>query len=161
MGTRSLTRVIESWKDDKTNKIKKTKIVCMYRQFDGYPSGHGAELVEFLEGSKVVNGLSMDDLKSTKVFNGAGCLAAQMIAHFKKGAGGFYLYNPNVTDCGQEFEYELDVSWETKEVTFRCFEVGYMRKNRKGESIYVGKKRKIFEGKAEDFLEAVKKTEEA
>lgn len=161
MGTRSLTRVIETWKDKEKNKVHKSKIVCMYRQFDGYPSGHGADLVEFLTGSKVVNGLSMNDLKSTKVFNGVGCLAAQLIAHFKQGAGGIYLYNPNAKDCGQEYEYELEVSFDTKEVIFRCFEVGYMSKNRKGESVYVGKKRKIFEGKAEDFLEAVKKQKEA
>ena len=38
MGTRSLTFVYEGEKP----------IVNMYRQFDGYPSGHGAELAEFL-----------------------------------------------------------------------------------------------------------------
>ena len=106
MGTRSLTYV---YGDDGH------PIVCMYRQFDGYPSGHGADLVEFLTGSKVVNGLSMDDLKSTKVFNGAGCLAAQLVAHFKQGAGGIYLYNPNAKDCGQEYEYELEVDFDTKQ----------------------------------------------
>lgn len=161
MGTRSLTRVIEKWKNRETNKTHKTKLVCMYRQFDGYPSGHGADLVEFLTGSKVVNGLSMDDVKSTKVFNGAGCLAAQLVAHFKQGAGGIYLYNPNAKDCGQEYEYELEVDWDTHELIFRCFEIGYMKKNRKGEDVYVNKKRLLFEGKAEDFLEAVKKQEEA
>ena len=34
------------------------KPVCnMYRQFDGYPTGHGAELAEFLNGGRLVNGL--------------------------------------------------------------------------------------------------------
>jgi len=160
MGTRSLTRVIETYKD-REGKTHKSKIVCMYRQYDGYPTGHGAELVEFLTGSKVVNGLGMDDVNSVKVFNGAGCLAAQMVAHFKKGAGSFYLYNPNIKDCGQEYEYELEASFDTKEVIFRCFEIGFMSKNRKGERVYVNKKRKIFEGKAEDFLETVEKQEEA
>ena len=161
MGTRSLTRVIESWKDEKTNKVKKEKIVCMYRQYDGYPSGMGADLVEFLSGSKVVNGLGIDDMNSKRVFNGAGCLAAQLVAHFKEGAGGFYLYNPNVKDCGQNYEYEIEVNWESKEVTLRCIEVGYMSKNRKGEDIYVNKKRILFEGKAEDFLTEVVEKEKA
>jgi len=37
MGTRSLTYVYDN----------KEPLVCMYRQFDGYPSGHGKELAEF------------------------------------------------------------------------------------------------------------------
>ena len=90
MGTRSLTKVIETWVDVETNKKKKDVLVVMYRQFDGYPSGQGKDLVEFLKDSKIVNGLGGDDLNSKKVFNGAGCLAAQLIAHFKKGAGGIY-----------------------------------------------------------------------
>lgn len=157
MGTRSLTRVIESWKDEKTNKVKKEKIVCMYRQFDGYPSGHGVDLVEFLGGTKVVNGLGLDDVNSTRVFNGAGCLAAQLVANFKEGAGGIYLYNPNAKDCGQEYEYEIEVSWESKEVTFRCIEVGYIDKN----GNYKNGKRVLFEGKAEDFLKEVVEKEKA
>ena len=68
MGTRSLTRVIETYKDDRTQKQVKKQLINMYRQYDGYPSGMGADLVEFLDGSKVVNGLSVDDMKSTRVF---------------------------------------------------------------------------------------------
>jgi len=88
MGTRSLTRVIETYRDDKKDKQVNVTLVNMYRQYDGYPSGHGVELVDFINSGKVVNGLGADD---RNVFNGAGCLAAQMIAHFKNGAGGFYL----------------------------------------------------------------------
>ena len=160
MGTRSLTKVIKSWKDKKTNKVKKEKIICMYRQYDGYPSGRGADLVEFLSGSKVVNGLGMDDLNSKRVFNGAGCLAAQLVGHFKEGAGGFYLYNPKAKDCGQDYEYEIEVN-DNNQVIFRCIDIGYMAKNRKGEDIYVNKKRILFEGKAEDFLTEVVEKEKA
>ena len=42
MGTRSLTFVKEQ------NGRKVSTYVCMYRQYDGYPSGHGLELAEFL-----------------------------------------------------------------------------------------------------------------
>ena len=44
MGTRSLTYIEESYGE---NRKKKQNILCMYRQYDGYISGHGAELAEF------------------------------------------------------------------------------------------------------------------
>ena len=51
MGTRSLTVF-----NDEDGK----EIAVMYRQFDGYPSGHGTELAEFLAGKKMVNGFNSD-----------------------------------------------------------------------------------------------------
>lgn len=98
MGTRSLTYVYDG----------DSIVLCMYRQMDGYPSGHGQELYEFLKDGKLVNGLG---ITSEKVFNGAGCMAAQLVAHFKKDAGGFYLYpsKPRIQDAWQEFEYEIHV----------------------------------------------------
>ena len=56
MGTRSLTFVYEENKP----------IINMYRQFDGYPEGHGAELAEFLLSGEMVNGFSQTE---TKQFN--------------------------------------------------------------------------------------------
>lgn len=50
MGTRSLTFVYDEDGE---------KIVNMYRQMDGYPSGHGLELAEFLEPITMVNGIGM------------------------------------------------------------------------------------------------------
>ena len=142
MGTRSLTRVIETYKDNRTQKQVKKQLINMYRQYDGYPSGMGADLVEFLDGSKVVNGLSSDDMRSTRVFNGAGCLAAQLVAHFKQGAGNIYIEPTSAKDCGQEYEYEIVVDFDTKKLTLRCLEIGYIDK--KGN--YVNKKRVLFEG---------------
>jgi hypothetical protein len=93
MGTRSLTYVFDN----------ETPVVCMYRQFDGYPSGHGAELASFLDGFEVVNGYGE---KKPKLANGMGCLAAQMIAFFKVGVGGFYLEPVELgQDCCQDYEY--------------------------------------------------------
>ena len=97
MGTRSLTFVYED----------KTPILNMYRQFDGYPSGHGQELADFLLSGKMVNGIPVGEKQL--FFNGMGCLAAQMIANFKKGAGGFYIYPVDSNDCWQEYEYHI---WE-------------------------------------------------
>ena len=99
MGTRSLTYVYETYDNEHT------PVVCMYRQYDGYMEGHGVELAEFLNLGKLVNGLSG---KEQHVFNGMGCLAAQMVSHFKKEAGQFYLHAPVLNqDCCQEYEYHV------------------------------------------------------
>ena len=103
MGTRSLTYVYEGKREDWVKPF-----VCMYRQFDGYPSGHGAELADFLLSGRLVNGLS--GMGKVKQFNGMGCLAAQLVANFKDGAGGIYLYPARLKqDCWQEYEYHV---WE-------------------------------------------------
>lgn len=98
MGTRSLTII-----KDEADK----EMMVMYRQFDGYIDGHGAELFHFLKGMVVVNGLS--DPEPEKVANGLGCLAAQIVAHFKKSAGGFYLHTPTNEEYNlwQEYTYTV------------------------------------------------------
>lgn len=96
MGTRSLTLVYNECGD---------ALINMYRQFDGYPTGHGAELADFLD-KPIVNGYSDASLPQ---FNGAGCLAAQLISNFKKDCGGFYLYPVGERDVWQEYEYHVRV----------------------------------------------------
>ena len=99
MGTRSLTFVYETYNDGHE------PILCLYRQYDGYPEGHGLELVEFLRGKRLVNGMSGD---TSMLFNGMGCLAASLVAHFKTAAGGFYIHAPIVgRDDGQDYEYHI------------------------------------------------------
>lgn len=95
MGTRSLTFVYEG----------EEPVINMYRQYDGYPSGHGAELAGFLAPFTMVNGLSTRETR--KVANGMGCLAAQLVASFKQEAGGIYLYPTTAVDCGQDYEYHI------------------------------------------------------
>lgn len=97
MGTRSLTFVYDD--NDKP-------IIKLYRQFDGYPRGHGLELAEFLNGREIINGIGSGDYER-RVANGMGCLAAQLVAHFKDGVGGFYLYNVEPADHWQEYEYHV------------------------------------------------------
>ena len=97
MGTRSLTYV---YNEDKN------KLCCMYRQMDGYPHGHGKDLAEFLAPIKLVNGINYRTPK--KAANGMDCLAAQLIAHFKKEIGGIYLQPlTRGLNCGQEYEYHI------------------------------------------------------
>ena len=144
MGTRSLTRVIETYKDD-NGKEKKQLLVTMYRQYDGYPSGHGQELADFLNAGKVVNGLGVGNTQ--KLFNGAGCLAAQMVSHFKGDeAGGIYLYPNNTKDVWQNYEYHVLVDFDSKTVTLICYESGK-------------RKKKLFQGSPDKFNEFVKKEE--
>ena len=101
MGTRSLTFVYEDSGDGQE------PVMCMYRQYDGYPSGHGAELAECLMPFELVNGYG-DDAEVNKVANGMSCLAAQMIVNFKKSVGGFYLHAPVLgRDYSQDYEYHV------------------------------------------------------
>jgi hypothetical protein len=103
MGTRSLTYVYEGKKEDWAKPF-----MCMYRQYDGYPSGHGHALAEFLNSGRIVNGIPVGS--SGVLFNGMGCLAASLVANFKKDSGGFYLYPPTLKqDSGQDYEYHV---WE-------------------------------------------------
>lgn len=105
MGTRSLTVFVETWEDPKTKKRQERELAVMYRQMDGYPTGHGDELKEFLKDMHVVNGLSSGQPK--KIANGMGCLACQVIGHFKKEPGHFYLDAAGTRDCGEEYIYTL------------------------------------------------------
>lgn len=104
MGTRSLTFVY----DEMYGRQRKPKVITnMYRQYDGYPSGHGAELAAFLSQFEMCNGIPVGETEK-KYANGMGCLAAQMISNFKgTEAGQFYIYPADATDCGQDYEYHV------------------------------------------------------
>lgn len=102
MGTRCLTYLYSQ--TDHTEPF-----FCLYRQFDGYREGHGAELAGFLRGKTIVNGIPFGVNKST-IANGMGCLAAQLVCHFKTEVGGFYIYPPKLSqDVWQDYEYHV---WE-------------------------------------------------
>lgn len=109
MGTRSLTRVIPRQKGlpyDEGHKHVEKSLVNMYRQYDGYPQGHGLDLAEFLSEFTMVNGLVEDSYRG-KIANGSGCLAAQLVQHFKDGPGNVYLEALNDEDCWEEYIYTL------------------------------------------------------
>ena len=152
MGTRSLTTFIETYKND-SGKKKKNEIVTMYRQYDGYPTGHGLDLAEFLSKGKLVNGIGF--LDDTIVFNGMGCLSAQVIAEFKNGAGGIYLQREN-KNSGEEYRYEVIGDFDTKELTIKILEVGYMKGDR-----YINRTRTLFEGTPQKMLEFCSEIQEA
>jgi len=87
MGTRSLTKVYEKWEQED----EATPLVCIYRQYDGYPEGMGKDLEEFLTDLHVVNGIGYKNTE--RIANGGGCLTAQLIEHLKAGqVGNVYIY---------------------------------------------------------------------
>ena len=115
MGTRSITVV----KDDNGRKI-----IEMYRQMDGYPSGMGQDLKDFINSGKKGDGIGMD--KDYKQFNGIECFAAQLVAEMKDDSGGIYLHAPT-TDFKDkqryqkqywaEYYYEIDA-----DLNLRCWD---------------------------------------
>lgn len=109
MGTRSLTKIFDN------DKV----LTVIYRQFDGYPDGHGIEICEFLDNKRVVNGYTEKD-KEKGNFNGMGCLAAQLVKHLKKSIGNIYIRHPDVKDCWEEFTYII--SEEKGSIRIECIE---------------------------------------
>lgn len=150
MGTRSLTHVV-------SNEFGKEQILCtIYRQYDGYPDGHGADIAQFLSSRHLVNGIGEDK----NVFNGAGCLAAQLVSILKLGAsaaahplvnnpdpttsmepGGIYLTAPGAKDCGEEYTYTVTAT-DFETITFKV------------ESTYGHED--SFEGTPQEFLDWLK-----
>jgi hypothetical protein len=135
VGTRSLTvvgtRSLTVFMDDQWGK--EVELLVMYRQFDGYPEGHGLELAGFLEGIEMVNGIPCGRTvgPQPRYANGMGCLAAQVVGHFKMepletiefngtafvrapnpnfgrpSVGGIYLHKAGTRDCGEEYVYTV------------------------------------------------------
>lgn len=108
MGTRSLTIMYD-------NEHK--EIAVLYRQYDGYPDGHGKELAEYLAGAK---------------YNDYYCLAANIVREFKTYhsdgerngyAYTIYLYPAGTRDMSEEYVYQVypgidGIEMEIKEAKF-------------------------------------------
>lgn len=111
MGTRSTIRVYNS--DEEC-------ILSTYIQYDGYPTGVGADLAHFCDGMKIINGFN--DHNPGEYANGMGCFAAQLVTYFKDDIGGFYIQ----TFYPQEYNYEVresDGHLEIRCVSDYCGEV--------------------------------------
>lgn len=99
MGTRSMTVFMD----------RETPICALYRQYDGYPAGHGAELAGILAGTTMVNGIGAEP---GSIYNGMGDLAVRVISALKESiggpgsCGGFYM-EPigSVGEHGEEYIY--------------------------------------------------------
>ena len=143
MGTRSTYRIIEQFTDDKTKKEVNQDICLVYVQFDGYPTGHPMDTAEWLSTGKVVNGYSLNEQLQ---FNGAGCLAAQLVAKMKKGTGGVYLQTlKSRGNSWEDYLYDIIVK-EDHTIEFVCYENGK-------------RKTEIFRGLPSEFVVKYKKEE--
>lgn len=145
MGTRSTYRVIE--KGEYQGKKWENKLLLLYLQFDGYPSGHPSETAEWLASGTVVNGLGVDN--KGLVFNGASCLAAQLVAKLKDGPGGTYIYPiQHRGKCGEDYVYDIIVDRtardengkESYSITFVAYDVsgGWGDKPLRFKKLYSG-----------------------
>jgi len=126
MGTRSNTIIIEDG----------FQLVNMYRQMDGYLDGHGADLLEFLEPITLVNGFGQ---RTAGIANGAGCLAAQLIAHFKEGVGNIYLQAITQPEIEHENDFTYTILVEDMGIALEVHEYGAL----------------IFEGTVEEFKQRI------
>lgn len=149
MGTRATYRVIEEWSDDRPEaKVKKgqNKLLLMYLQYDGYPDGHPLDTAKWLARGVVVNGFGPNE--SALEFNGAGCLAAQLVAKYKIGVGGTYLYDQKSRGwCWENYTYDIIVK-EDKTIEYIAYEItdgGYDSKRPRFK--------KIFSGTPQEFIE--------
>lgn len=94
MSTRHLTQIYD---------YNGAYLLTMYGQSDGYPEGYGQALADFLAEITLVNGIGDQKFK---IANGPGCLAAQIVSHFKGDCvGSFYIYPPDAHL--QEFNYKV------------------------------------------------------
>lgn len=144
MGTRSTYRIIEQYTDTKTQKVVNQEICLVYRQFDGYPTGHPMETAEWLASGRVVNGISSNETKL--VFNGAGCLAAQLVAKYKDGPGGTYIQSlKSRGNSWEDYLYDIIVK-EDNSIEYVCYENG-------------SRKKELFRGSPADFVLQYEKEE--
>lgn len=98
MGTRSTVKFYNNG-----DTALETPILSVYQQYDGYYSGVGEELADWLKSMKMINGISNQTIDGGFA-NGMGCLAAQYVVKFKTALGGFYLTEP---DDMQGYDYQV------------------------------------------------------
>lgn len=87
-------------------------LCCLYIHYDGYPEGAGLDIARFLQGEKVVNGISLGS--DRHVFNGMGDLAVRLITYLKGDphrAGNLYLEPADFYP--EEFSYHIRVVDDT------------------------------------------------
>lgn len=114
MGTRSTIAFIER-STNREGKVFETELVRIYQQFDGYPSGVGKELANWLNNKHIINGIPYGEDVSN-CCNGIGCMTAQFIRDFKTDIGGLYITTNN------DFEdYNYRVIEENDMITLEAY----------------------------------------
>lgn len=96
MGTRSTVKFFSEFQPDEV-------LCCVYQQIDGYLSGVGHDLANFLKDKQVINGFNEQTMAQGFAI-GMGCLAAQYIKSIKTELGGVYMSH---AEDSQEYDYEV------------------------------------------------------
>ena len=69
----------------------KEQIICsFYRHWDGYPSGHGQDLADYLKSRRLINGIQgkdQSDIEKHIAFNRAGSMAINLMHHIDEISG--------------------------------------------------------------------------
>lgn len=129
MGSRSLTII-----------LKGNEELCrIYRQYDGYPEGHGLELAKIISAREMVNGFTPGAEKTQA--NGMGCLAALIISSLKGDeCGNIYIESPGgeISDW-VEYVYTIrQLGGERAPPTIQCTtQTGPFPFNVQGEDAHV------------------------
>lgn len=121
MGTRHTYRIIETYKSNSKDLGQVEEPICLiYGQYDGYPDGTPLRVANFLAKGKMVNGYGSGD--NGLVFNGTGCMTAQLIAELKEGTGNIYVQSLNSRgNSGEDYMYDIINDFDTKSIVI----VGY------------------------------------
>jgi hypothetical protein len=84
----------------------KTTLCTLFVHWDGYWEGLGKNIVNILSDGQLVNGLGMER-KLGSQFNGAGCLAATLIAKLKTEPGDVYLTTEGTQDDMNHYDLKI------------------------------------------------------
>jgi len=122
MGTRHTYRIIETYKSNNPELGQVEEPICLiYGQYDGYPSGTPIQVAKFIESGKMVNGYGPDSKEI--VFNGTGCMTAQLIKHLKDGTGNIYVQAlSSRLNSGEDYSYDIICDFDTKKVTMIAYD---------------------------------------
>lgn len=110
MGTSAIVRVFEVV--DPVDEQKRAELCAIYVQSDGYPDaphGVGFKLAKFCKARQIICGIG-EGRTADNAANGAGCLAAQIVAHLKEGIGGIYLVQAGLVEQFH-YTYHVVVPW--------------------------------------------------
>ena len=94
MATRALINIVQRQQGRSFSKTLKPSAIHtqLRKHYDGYPSGLGVTLANYLQDKTITNGLNRND---TNCFNGIACMAASIIAELKDEPGNVYIEDPN------------------------------------------------------------------
>jgi hypothetical protein len=129
MATRALINIVQRQEGRSFSKMLKPSdiYVQIRKHYDGYQSGLGVTLANYLQGYDIRNGIPSK--YQGPIANGIGCLAAQLISYLKQEPGDVYVQPP--VDLGlEDYVYYIWVK-EGSRIMISIFE--YTE-----ECIYVG-----------------------